>query len=117
MNILELRKRVRRGETIIVEFNKGIEDFESSIDNGMRAVVSRIDNSDSYDCAKVYFDLKPFELYNDGFAQFNYYDKNDVPVLSAKEAGEYPEDGIETIYFDENTDITEFVEIDQIVEN
>jgi len=116
MNINELRKRVRRGEKIIVEFVKNIEDFESCIDEGMRALIVRIDNSDGYDCAQVHFDLSPFELYNDGFAQYNYYDKFGEPRLSAKEAGMYPKKGIETIYFDENIDITEFVEIDQIVE-
>jgi len=116
MNIRGLRKRVRRGDMVIVEFTKKIEDYESCIDEGMRAIVTKIENPDMYDCCPVHFDLNSFDTYNDGFAQHNYYDKNGVPCLSAKEAKMYPKNGIETIYFDEVTDITEFIEINQIVE-
>jgi hypothetical protein len=117
MTINELRKRVRRGERIIVEFTKVIENYEACIDDGMRALISRIDSVDDFDCSQVHFDLSSFESYNDGFVKYNYYDKNGIACLSAKEAGRYPKNGIETIYFDENIDITEFVEIEQIVEN
>ena len=116
MNIKELKKRVRRGERVIVEFTKDIENFESCIDEGMRAIVAKVDNSDELGCAKVHFDLTPFDLYNDGFAQHNYYDKDGVPHLSAKERGMYPKNGIETIYFDDESDFTEFIELEQSVE-
>jgi hypothetical protein len=116
MNIRELKRRIRRGERIVVEFTRDIEDFESCIDQGMLAMITRVDNSDIYGCAKVHFDLNPFDSHNDRYAQRNYYDKYGSASLSAKEAGMYPKNGIETIYFDEGLDISEFIEIDQIVE-
>lgn len=117
MTINELRRRVRRGDTVIVEFTKEIENYETCIDEGMRAIVVKVDNSDGYDCSKVHFDLKPFDEYNDDFAQANYFDKNGAPTETAKENGQHPVDGIEYCYFADNLDIVEFVEIDQIVEN
>ena len=117
MTINELRKRVRRGDTVIVEFTKEIENYETCIDEGMRAIVVKVDNTDGYECSKIHFDLKPFDEYNSGFAQSNYYDNKGIPCLSAKEAGQYPEDGVETCYFADTVDIIEFIEIEQIVEN
>ena len=117
MNILELRRRVRRGDEVIVEFTKDIENYETCIDEGMRAIVVKVDNTDGYECSKVHFDLKPFDEYNDLYAQANYYDKDGIPNQTAKENGQYPIDGIEYCYFADNIDIIEFIELDQVVEN
>jgi len=116
MNIRELKRRIGRGERIVVEFTRDIEDFESCIDQGMLAVIIRVDNSDIYGCAKVHFDLNLFDSHNDRYARHNYYDENGSACLTAKEAGMYPKNGIETVYFDEGLDISEFIEIEGIPE-
>lgn len=108
MTIRQLRERVHNGEVIIVRFNDNIEKWESCIDSGMMAEIVNIESPDEYDTSKVLFDLNKFDEYNDRFAQRNYYDKNGEPILTAKEAGFYPRNGIESVWFDIDSEIEEF---------
>lgn len=113
MTIRQLRERVHKGEKIVVRFKDQIERWETCIDPGMIAEIVNIEAPDSESCSKVLFDLSRFDKHNDRFACRNYYDKNGSPVLTAKEAGYYPKNGIESIWFDVDFKIEEFEEIDE----
>ena len=75
---------------ITIEFKKGIEDIEDYPETHMRANVIGLHESHSDpEIVKVTFDYEPHERYNAAFETANYYDKNQNPTLTAKEAGFY----------------------------
>lgn len=72
----------------IVAFGPGIEDSEGYAEPGMRArlITIRIEHSDVY---VVTFDFSEFADHNRPYEQANYYDKNGVACLNARQAGYY----------------------------
>lgn len=107
----ELLRLLKTGQLPVVEFTREIEDYESCIDRGMRA---RITRAELYTCdtIKVSFSLNEFEAHNRTFEKANYYNKVGEPVLTAREAGYYPKDGIESIVFRVNEDFDAFHVVD-----
>ncbi len=99
------------GTKPVVKFLSGIEDQETCIDRGMygRIINVRHEHDDVY---VMYIDLSDFEGHNDSVAQHNYYDSDGNPTKTAKEAGQYPENGIETFYVDYGRDLSDILEID-----
>lgn len=108
MRIEEIQEMFLTGKPVIVEFNKIIEEYESCIDNGMKARIASISEPDEYQTVKISFDLSGFEEYNDLRMKANYYDKYGAAVLTAKEAGCWPKDGIESIWFDGGSRMVHF---------
>lgn len=82
-----------------VQFTKRSEDLEAMFEEGMRAdIVKIIETQD--DCYKVSLDVAPYESLNKSLMTPSYYNKEDVPCLTVIETSFYPEDGIEVIYID-----------------
>ena len=108
MRIEEIQEMFLTGKPVIVEFNKNIEEYESCIDNGMKARIVSISEPDEYQTVKISFDLNDFEEYNDLRMKANYYDKYGRAVLTAKEADMWPKNGIESVWFDGGSRMVHF---------
>ena len=107
----DLFHHVEAGNQPVVTFLPGIEDYESCIDRGMmgRIVGVTVKHGEFY-CMRIA--LGEFEAYNDERAQRNYYDGDGNPNWTAKEAGQYPSDGVETIYMDFDLPLDRFMKIE-----
>lgn len=73
-----------------VEFTAGIKDMEGYADVGMRAIITKIvpDEHDA-ELVQIWFDYEPFDEYNKVFEVPNYYGKDGLANLTAREAGKY----------------------------
>lgn len=86
-----------------VQFTSKIDDMESYLEGGMRARIVSIDEEDTHrpdlhdHLYKIVFDYSEFDEFNKNFESANYYDRNGVACLTAREAGMY--DQKDTIYF------------------
>ena len=109
----ELIDRLFQGVKPVVQFKKKIEDQESCLDPNMKGrVVGYNDESEEgYTCLVFEIDLSEFEEYNEQFQVRNYYDKNGIPCLTAKEAGFYR--NMETFYLSGDESDTDYVEISE----
>lgn len=89
------------GKTI--QFTSKIEDMEAYPEKGMRARIVSIDEQDTHmvdlhdHLYKITFDYSEFDEFNKSLESSNYYDRNGVACLTAREAGMYAPD--ELIYF------------------
>ena len=100
-HIAELVKLINNGAKPIVQFGPKVGDKESYADPGMRARAIGV-TKDSED-VHILFDFSEFDDFNKPFEQANYYDKQQKPVLTAREAGFYkPQD---RLYFDKDENI------------
>jgi hypothetical protein len=87
----------------IVQFTAKIEDIEAYPESGMRARILYIheqftDNEDPREhLYRIVFDYSEFDDFNRQFESSNYYDKDGVARLNAREAKQYQMQ--ETIYF------------------
>lgn len=71
-----------------VVFLKSI--FEDDFpEKGMKAWLTDIVKDENSECFKLYFDFTEFEKENEKYFKADYYDDNNVPCLTAKEAGLY----------------------------
>lgn len=110
-NSTELFDLILNGERPVVKFLKGAEDFETCIDRGMYGRIVGVEHKqDDFYLLRV--DLNEFESHNDDCMQRNYYDDDGNPTLTSKEAGQYPKDGIETIYLDYDREIAPYFEFE-----
>lgn len=97
MTMQELYERLRSGATFTVECTKGIDDLELWLEAGMR-VALKGPASNNGDLIKLTVDASDHDTYNDTLATANYFDKNQRPVLTAKQAGYYPANHVDTVY-------------------
>jgi len=99
MHSKDLHTLVQSGVRPVVTFRKGVEESETYLEAGMRG---RITGSRAAHDGLFHFtvDLTGFEEINAGFETANYYDKEGAAVLTARQAGFYPEDGLEALYVD-----------------
>lgn len=85
----------------IVKFDKKIENWEEYAEEGMKAKVikySIMEDKETDGLFKIYFDFEPYDDHNRKYESANYYDKNHVACLTAREANFYtPQDWY---YFD-----------------
>lgn len=81
----------------VVEFGREIEDCENYGEPGMRARIAAIDIE--HDVFVVTFDFTEFAEHNRPLEQANYYDKNGVACLTARQAGYYAD--LDTYYLPE----------------
>jgi hypothetical protein len=73
-----------------IEFNADIEEMEGYPEKGMRATIRSIrKGGDNGDTCVIEFDYSLFDEYNKQFETHNYYGKDRVASLSAREAGYY----------------------------
>ncbi len=86
-----------------VRFLGKIEEMEANCDPNQRARIVSVREEDTNSLDKyehvyvITFDYSEFEEYNDNFASSNYYDKDQRPILTAREAGQYSTQ--EDVYF------------------
>lgn len=95
-----------QGRTVV--FGRAITETELPFDEGMKAIISHIDNDEeatgkSY---KVTFFTKSFLDYNRQYMRPDYYDKKGNPTLTAEQAGDFHD--VETYYFDADDDIDKY---------
>lgn len=84
---------------LTVEFKAEILNKESYPEAGMRAkIVNYAQCNHDDDVVSIEFDYSVFDELNKTFESSNYFDKNRVPCLNARQAGYYSP--VETIYFD-----------------
>lgn len=99
----ELVKVVNGVARLDVEFKPKIEDLESYPEGSMRGtIVLATEHHD--EIVKITFDYTKYDAHNAPLEKQNYYDKNGVPNLTAREAGQYKP--VEVLYFME-TDLVE----------
>lgn len=87
MNALKLKQMLTAGP-LAVEFKKRVEDFEGYAEAGMRAHLKALNHRDD-DEVSLEFDYSAFDEHNKLLESANYYDKNQQPTLTAREAGYY----------------------------
>ncbi len=92
MTINDFANLVLDGIHPVIEFKKGIEDIEGYAEPGIRARV----NGAEIKCdelADFSLDFCEFDEFNKSFETANYYDKDGVSRLTARQAGYYaPQD-------------------------
>lgn len=83
-----LQAHVENGRPLAIEFTKDVEDLEGYAEPGMRAhLVDYAIGRD--DVVELRVNYQIFEEFNRGLEKANYYDKNQQPTLTAREAGQY----------------------------
>lgn len=92
----EFLRVVEAGGRPTVECGPAIDDAEGYLEAGMRARV--VDATISHDHVSLRLDAGPFDDHNRRFETANYFDAQDRCVLSARDAGHYPEGGIVRVY-------------------
>ena len=78
----------------VVTFTKNIEDMEAYPEAGMKARIARIDvdtsSTDLHDhMYTITFDYSEFDQFNTQFESANYYNRDHVACLTAREANMY----------------------------
>lgn len=104
--IADLVTALQQGTQPVVTFQGSVGDLESYAEAGMRARILSATN-DGADCVKLMFDFEEFDGHNRAFESANYYDKNKVPCLTAREAGYYKPQ--EKLYFAPTDDIETYM--------
>lgn len=93
------------GATIEAECRKKCEDLEAYVDGGMRlTIIGMVEDHDGV--IKLQISYEKYEEHNKAFEKRNYYDKQGVPCLNAREAGYYTVK--DTLYVMETDDPNEY---------
>lgn len=88
MSVREFAELVKDGIHPVVTFSKAVNETEGYLEAGMRGrIVSVRDDGDEVQEFKV--DLSEFDAVNRLYESATYYDKNQRPCLTAREAGFY----------------------------
>lgn len=106
----EAADAIRNGHSIVVQFRKPIEEQEGYLEAGMRGKLTAFTEEDDT-LVKFTVDLTDFDVYNRSFESTNYYDASGNPTLTAREAGYYPKNHLESMWVDENASVGEVAEI------
>ena len=103
MHSKDLHDLIQSGARPVVTFRKGVEEGEGYLEAGMRGRItgSRTSGDGVF---SLTVDLNEFGEFNTAFETANYYNNQGMPVLTAREAGFYPKDGIDQLYVSENLD-------------
>lgn len=105
--IRDLLEALQNGKRPVVTFKDGISEKESYAEAGMRARIVGLSAPDRDGVLKLFFDFAEFDVHNTAFESANYYDKNQKPVLTARQAGFYkPQDHM---YFDLDEQLSELM--------
>lgn len=87
MDVIQLKQLLAAGP-VVIEFKQDAEDLEGYVDCGMRAHLIGV-TLQADDTAVIKVSYKAFDDFNKAFEKATYYDKNQQPVLTAREAGYY----------------------------
>jgi hypothetical protein len=105
----KLFELVKSGLTPQITFTAGCEDMEGYPEAGMKARVLAVTAEDR-DIYRVKADFQSFDEHNKAFESANYYDKNGIATLTARQAGFYkpvddfyltPDEGLEYFTIDD----------------
>lgn len=100
MNTKQLKEIVDNGGRVIVKFNNlEIGDY-SFLEVGMMAKIISIKWSPNDGSWVVHFDISEFDAYNLPLQSRDYYDENNNPTLTAREAGQWGD--IEKLFIDDD---------------
>lgn len=109
MNFKELAELVKSGVKPVVTMGKKIDDHETYAEPGMRGRLVGAQMESHDDVIKLFVDYSEFDEFNKGFESANYFNREQVPCLTAREAGYYnPQDHI---YVDTNRSIEGVMEV------
>jgi len=86
----QIAQLVKDGVHPVVTFKAPILDKEGYLEAGMRGRLVAVSNEHD-DMFKLHVDLSEFDEFNRQFESANYYDKDRVPRLTARESGFYKE--------------------------
>lgn len=96
-----------RGHSLVVSFNKEIEEKEEYAEPGMRATVLRAGLPQGDGVVQIFFDFEPHEAFNAPLEKHTYYDKSGVPCLTARQAGFYKAQ--DSMYFELTDKFNQFM--------
>ena len=88
MKMRDLITMLQSGKEVDVEFVKGVEDLECYPETGMRATITGVIPKHD-DVLELRVSYLKYDDFNIKFESSNYYDSNQQPVLTAREAGYY----------------------------
>ena len=109
MNAKDFAKLVNSGIRPVVTFKASVDDKEGYWEANMRGrITAARDNGD--DVMELTVDVTEFDEFNKPFESANYYDKNQNPTLTAREAGFYK--AVDTMYFDANEDVGQVLTVE-----
>lgn len=106
----DVGEAIRAGHTIVVQFTKAVLEQEGYLEPGMRGKLIAFSEEDDT-VVKFTVDLTDFEAYNRAFESSTYWDRQGKPTLTAREAGHYPKDNLESLWADETSNVSELAEI------
>jgi hypothetical protein len=109
-NIKDLLDALQAGKRPVVTFGKSIDDKEAYAEPGMRGRALSCTAVDSDGVVRVLFDFEEFDAHNTPLESSNYYDKKQVPCLTAKQAGFYKPQ--EHLYFDLSEELEGLMELE-----
>ncbi len=94
MNLDEYHFRSLAEDRVHIEFLPLIKEMETCIEPGMRAIVLSVEKDEDGDTPEdelwmVKVDLEAYAEHNKPLEAHDYYDSNNHPRLSAREAGQY----------------------------
>lgn len=111
MNGLELFDLVNGGAQPVATFHDPFEDMETCIDDKMIGRLVSVERVDEAVFA-LNVDLNNWEEYNDKHAKANYYARNpNEEMVTAKQAGCYPSNGIEKVYLGYDQDLSKSITV------
>lgn len=105
----ELAALIKDGVHPVVTFRPSVLVYENYMEPGMRGRLVSISNERD-DMFRLLIDFTEFDEFNQQFESRNYYDKNGVPCLTARESGYYKGSG--HIYVDNDSEV-DFFEIEE----
>lgn len=113
MTTTDLLRMVEEGTKPVVEFGKGVDAYESYLEPGMRARVVGARWFDD-DVVIFSFDVSAFEGHNTPLERANFHGR-DGKLTTAREAGCYPKDHVETLYFGVEDPVMEDTKFDDVL--
>lgn len=105
---------IQQGKLLVVTFRAGIDEKESYAEKGMRALIGVTNTSDA-EVVSVRMDFSEFEAHNLPLESSNYYDSNQQPTRTARQAGYYkPQDDLYFVLGEKVSDLMD-IEGDEAV--
>lgn len=109
--IRDLVEALRGGKQPVVTFAAGIADKDSYAEAGMRARILGQPAHEDNEVIKLRLDFEEFAAHNAPFESAHYYDKDQVPCLTARQAGYYKPQ--EDLYFDLDEEMARLMTIEE----
>lgn len=106
---------IQQGKLLVVTFRAGIDEKEGYAEKGMRARLIGVTNTSDAEVVSVRMDFSEFEAHNLPLESSNYYDSNQQPTRTARQAGYYkPQDDLYFVLGEKVSDLMD-IEGDEAV--